>query len=38
VQQSPDADFSKDIEEREWVLDCAAIDMTLGGNANQAGG
>ena len=38
VQQSPDADFSKDIEEREWVLDCAAIDMTLGGNANVSGG
>lgn len=38
VQQMPDTDFSKDIEEREWVLDCAAIDSFVGGNANQAGG
>lgn len=38
VQQMPDQDFSKDIEERQWVLDCAAIDSFVGGNANQAGG
>lgn len=38
VQQMPDVDFSKDIEEREWVLDCAAIDSFVGGNSNQAGG
>jgi len=38
VQQAPDADFSKDIEEREWVLECAGIDMFVGGNANSAGG
>jgi len=38
VQQMPDTDFSKEIEEREWVLDCAAIDSFVGGNANAAGG
>ena len=38
VQQMPDTDFSKEIEERAWVLDCAAIDSFVGGNANAAGG
>lgn len=37
VQQMPDTDFSKDIEEREWVMECAAIDSFVGGNANAAG-
>lgn len=38
VQQSPDQAFSKDIEEREWVMDCARIDMFVGGNQQQTGG
>lgn len=35
VQQMPDQGFSKDIEEREWVLDCARIDALVGGNPQQ---
>ena len=35
VQQAPDQGFSKEIEEREWVLDCGTIDIFIGGNAAQ---
>ena len=38
VQKMPDQDFSKEIEEREWVLDCARIDSFVGGNSQQTGG
>lgn len=38
VQQAPDQDFGKEINEREWVLDCARIDMFVGGNAQVTGG
>lgn len=38
VQQMPDAGFSKEVSEREWVLDCARIDAFVGGNNSQTGG
>lgn len=38
VQQMPDQEFSKEISEREWVLDCARIDSFVGGNQQQTGG
>lgn len=38
VQQMPDQDFSKEVEERGWVLDCARIDSFVGGNELQSGG
>jgi hypothetical protein len=31
VRKHADADFSKDITNREWVLECADLDMTTGG-------
>ena len=37
VQQMPDQDFSKDIENREWILDCSRIDSFVGGNQAQTG-
>jgi len=37
VQQAPDQEFSKDVSEREWVMDCARIDMFVGGNESQGG-
>ena len=37
VQQSPGQEYSKDVENREWVMDCAGIDMFVGGNASQGG-
>lgn len=38
VQQAPDSEFSKEISEREWTMDCARIDMFVGGNTQQTGG
>jgi hypothetical protein len=35
VQQMPSQEFSKEIAEREWVLDCARIDSFVGGNPQQ---
>ena len=32
VQQAPDQEFGKEISEREWTLDCARIDVFVGGN------
>lgn len=32
VQKLADASFSKTSEDREWVLDCAAMDVFVGGN------
>lgn len=37
IQQIPDDEKSKDVGEREWVLDCAKITSFLGGNQNQTG-
>jgi hypothetical protein len=37
VQQVPDHSMSKDIENVEWVMDCAAIDSFIGGNSEQRG-
>ena len=37
VQQSPGQEYSKDVENREWVMDCSGIDMFIGGNASQGG-
>jgi hypothetical protein len=37
VQQAPSQEFSKDVSEREWVMDCARIDMTVGSNESQGG-
>ena len=38
VQQLPDNDFGKEINEREWIMDCARIDSFVGGNAQVTGG
>jgi hypothetical protein len=38
VQQMPDSGFSKEVSEREWVMDCARIDAFTGGNNSQTGG
>lgn len=35
VQQIPTSDFSKEITNRTWVLDCAGLDIFLGGNITQ---
>lgn len=35
VQQAPDQDFAKEISNREWVMDCARIDILVGGNAQS---
>lgn len=32
VQQMPDQEFSKEVGEREWVLDCDELFGTMGGN------
>lgn len=32
VQQMPTQDFSKDTESREWVIDCADLAGSIGGN------
>jgi hypothetical protein len=32
VQQMPDQDFSKETEDREWVIDCADLMGDTGGN------
>jgi hypothetical protein len=37
VQQSPDAAFSKNIENREWTLDCGRLEIFIGGNISQQG-
>lgn len=37
VQQMPSQDFAKEVNEREWTLDCARIDAFVGGNAQQTG-
>lgn len=37
VQQMPDQDFGKEINDREWVMDCARIDSFVGGNQQQTG-
>lgn len=37
VQQAPDSEYAKEINEREWALDCARIDSFVGGNAQQTG-
>ncbi len=37
VQQMPSSAYSKEIEEREWVLDCAKIDAFVAGNDSQEG-
>ncbi len=38
VQQAPSQEFAKEINEREWTLDCARINVFVGGNAQQTGG
>jgi hypothetical protein len=35
VQQMPDQDFAKEINSREWVMDCARIDSFVGGNTQS---
>jgi hypothetical protein len=35
VQQMPDQDFSKEISNREWVMDCARINSFVGGNTQS---
>ncbi len=37
VQQAPSQEYSKEVSEREWVMDCARIDMFVGGNESQGG-
>jgi len=32
VRKMPAAEFGKALSDREWVLDCAAIDLFVGGN------
>lgn len=32
VQQIPNADFAKEISNRAWAIDCAAMSIFLGGN------
>jgi hypothetical protein len=35
IQQSPEASMSKNIESREWVIDCAKLEIFIGGNIQQ---
>jgi hypothetical protein len=35
VQKMPDQDFSKEISNREWVMDCARINSFVGGNTQS---
>jgi len=37
VQQAPETPMSKNIENREWVLDCARLELFIGGNISQQG-
>ena len=32
VKKSPKADYSKEVGNREWVLDCADLDLFIGGS------
>jgi len=38
IQQAPSQGFSKDIENREWTIELAEVDMFIGGNQSQTGG
>ena len=33
IQKLPDTEFGRDAGEREWVIDCADLEMLVGGNA-----
>lgn len=35
VQQMPTAEFSKEITNRTWIIDCAGMDVFFGGNITQ---
>ena len=35
VQQMPSQSFSKDTEEREWIIDCAELRGNIGGNQEE---
>lgn len=32
IRKHPDSEFSKEVSNREWVLDCADLDLLTGGN------
>lgn len=36
IRKMPAAAWSKDVETREWVLDCAELEMNVGGNFEAA--
>lgn len=35
IRKPPDAEFGKEVSNREWVLDCADLKMYSGGNPND---
>lgn len=34
IKKMPDAEFSKEIQDREWVIDCADLRFNVGGNVS----
>lgn len=38
IQNAPTAEYGKEINNREWVLDCGIIEHFYGGNQEQTGG
>lgn len=36
IRKAPDAEFGKDIKEREWVFDLASVDVFVGGNTGSS--
>lgn len=38
IQAYPNVDYSKDIEDRAWVLACGTLDRFVGGNSNSGSG
>lgn len=35
IKKMPDSEFGKDVKDREWVLDLAAVDVFIGGNLSN---
>lgn len=33
IRKAPNVEFSKEVTSREWVFDCADLDMSVGGNS-----
>lgn len=37
IRKQPNSEFAKEISNREWIIDLARVDYTVGGNATQTG-